>query len=256
MAIGNISDILNGVNRSSVIQALQKPGQTPALFKEVLKKLNTQLGLNLQTPAEVMAVKFLKNRFDKNKTLQTQYGSFENFLKSVDLQKVADKIESRLLAKISNAQLKTINFSQINFDSAELKDLSEELDQELELETNSPSLISQDMFLEPASSNDYRNHDWLQKAMLNIKESGKEVMEQIRRDRIDQDLAEEKQREKRLASFEVQKKEIAKAELSKDQELAVLHSKKMTSPVTFMTEKDLILGSFQSKKLQAGLQTA
>jgi len=251
MAIGNISDLFNGVNRSAAIQALQKPGQTPSLFKEVLKKLNTQLGLNLETPAQVLAVKFLKNRFDKNTSLQTQFGSFENFLKSVDLQKVADKIENRLLAKISNAQLKKMDFSQVNFDSEELKELSAEIDDDLDLSPDASSFISQDMFLEPAASEDYRNYDWLQKAMLNIKESGKELLEQIRRDRIDQNLAEEKQREKRLANLEIQKKEIAKAELNKDQELAVLNSKKIVNPVAFMTEKDLIIGSFQSKKLQA-----
>jgi len=255
MAISPLTDILSGVNRSAVMQSLQKPGQTPSLFKEVLKKLNLQLGLNLETPAEVLAVKFLKQRFDKNAALQTQYGSFENFLKSVDLQKIADKIESRLLSKISNTQLKTINFSQVNFDSKELKELGAELDQELDNAEESNSETQ-----DPVSGPDYslacRHQEALQKTLLGINDSDKALIESIHRNRLKQNMDEQKLMEKRQANLDLQKKEIAKAELNKDRELAVLRAKKITSPVALMTQKEMIIGSFESKKLQVQSLTA
>jgi hypothetical protein len=246
MAISPLTDILSGVNRSAVMQALQKPGQTPSLFKEVLKKLNLQLGLSLETPSEVLAVKFLKQRFDKNPVLQTKYGSFENFLKSVDLQKIADKIESRLLTK---------NFAQVNFDSKELKELGTELDQELESteETNSET---EGYDSGPDYSLACRQQEALQKTLLGINDPDKALIESIQRNRLRQNRDEQKLMEKRQANKDLQKKEIAKAELHKDRELAVLRSKKITSPVALMTQKEMILGSFESKKLQVQSLTA
>jgi len=250
MAMSDVSNVLAGVSRSSLLKAVKAPEQAAVSFKDLLKQLNQKLGIHLETPAQLLAVKFLEQRFNKNTALQNKYGSFENFLKSVIDSGKLDKMASRIEEK-----LKGTKSLSLNFDHQEMQSLSAELDQELEISDND-TYLSQDQFLEPASDNDFRNSDSLQKLLLGIREDQKKLIDQIHQNRLEQDLVEQKLREKRLANLEVQKQELAKAELGKDQDLAALRSKKITNPVAFSTQRDLIMGSFQSKKLQAGLITA
>lgn len=254
MAIDQMNSLVTGVSRQNLLRAVKNPELAPVSFKDLLKQLNQKLGpkvgFTFESPAEVLALKFLEKRFDKSAALKNKYGSggFENFLKEMvdsgKFQKIADKIESKF---------KTSQSVNLNLESEEMQELAQEIDQELEL-SDQENYLSLSQFLKPATENDLSNQDWFQKAQLNIKESYQVLINQIKEESQERDRVDQKIREKRLANLEVEKKEIANAQLEKDQEM--VNAKKIVNPLARMTEVEMVLSSFQSKKAQAGLQTA